>query len=133
MNKHSKRRPGVRRPATVDTKSPFHPDNLRIDTGEVRVVTPAKIKKRREHFIKLPMTWYEHLKGAHGQTYRVAWYLLYLHWKNNGAPIKLANGMLAMDGVSPQSKRRALRDLDHRKLVTVEWRQKKSPIVRVLV
>jgi hypothetical protein len=116
-----------------NTDNPFHPDNLRMDTGEVRVVTPVKIKRRREHFIKVPMTWYERLKGAHGQTYRVAWYLLYLHWKNNGEPIKLANGMLAMDGVPRESKRRALRNLECRGLVTVDWRSKKSPIVRVLV
>jgi hypothetical protein len=116
-----------------DANSPFHPDNLRIDTGEMRAVTPKKIRKRREHFVQVPMKWYEHLKGADGQTYRVALFLLYLYWKNNGDPIKLANGMLKIDGVSPQSKRRALRDLERRSLITVEWRPKKSPIVRLLV
>ena len=112
-----------------------HPKNIGLGpellSSEVWAVTPAKIKRRREHFAMLPMTWYERLKGADGQTYRVAWFLLYLHWKNNGGPIKLANGMLAMDGVPPQSKRRALRDLERRGLITVEWRPRKSPIVRL--
>ena len=44
----------------------------------------TKIRKRREHFVMLPMTWYERMRGADGQTYRVVWYLLYLHWKGNG-------------------------------------------------
>jgi hypothetical protein len=93
----------------------------------------TKMRKRREHFVMLPLTWYERMRGADGQTYRVAWYLLYLHWKGNGEPIKLANGMLAMDGVPPQTKRRALRDLERRGLITVEWQPRKSPIVRVLI
>jgi hypothetical protein len=110
-----------------DTKNPYH-----LDTGEVWV-EPEKLKRRRQHFIRLPLTWYERLKGAHGQTYRVALYVLYLHWKDGKGPIKLANGMLKIDGVSPQSKRRALRDLERRKLVTVDWRPKKSPLVQLLV
>lgn len=114
-----------------DTNHPRHPKNLAMDP-ELWVVVPAKIKKRREHFAMLPMTWYERMKGADGQTYRVAWFLLYLHWKNNGEPIKLANGMLARDGVPPESKRRALRDLEHRGLITVERRLKRSPVVRVM-
>ena len=120
-----------------DTNSPFHPKNIGLGPealgSEAWAVAPAKIKKRREHFAMLPMTWYERLKGAHGQTYRVALYVLYLHWKDGKGPIKLANGMLKIDGVSPQSKRRALRDLERRKLVTVDWRPKKSPIVQLLV
>jgi len=118
-----------------DTNGNFHPKNIGLGpellSSEVWAVMPAKIKRRREHFAMLPMTWYERLKGADGQTYRVAWFLLYLHWKNNGGPIKLANGMLVMDGVPPQSKRRALRDLERRGLITVEWRPRKSPIVRL--
>ena len=119
-----------------DTNSPFHPKNIGLGPEALRseawAVAPAKIKKRREHFAKLPMTWYERMEGAAGQTYRVAWHLLYVDWKNNGGPIKLANGMLAADGVPPQSKRRALRDLVRRGLITVEWRPRKSPIVRLV-
>jgi hypothetical protein len=127
MNKHTKRR--VRRYTSARTvaKNPYQ-----LDPNEVWVA-PTKIKERRKHFIMFPLVWYERLKGASGQTYRVALYLLYLHWKEGKDAIKLANGMLGMDGVSPQSKRRALRDLQHRKLVTVDWRLKKSPIVQVLV
>jgi len=116
-----------------EADSRFDPDRLRMDFGEVRAVVPEKIKKRREHFVKLPMTWYERLRGANGQTYRVAWFLLYQHWRNTGEPFKVPNGMLAIDGVPPRTKCRALRDLVRRDLICVEWRKKKSPIVRVVV
>jgi hypothetical protein len=112
--------------------SRFDPGKLRIDTGEVWAAVPKKIKKRRTQFAMLPMTWYERMAGASGQTCRVAWFLLYLHWKNNGDPIKLANGMLEMDGVSRHSKLRALRVLERRGLIAVDWQRKKSPIVRKL-
>jgi hypothetical protein len=94
-----------------------------------RRVTPKKIAKRRRHWVKFPLTWHEPLKGASGQTYRVALHLLYLHWKGKGEPIKLANGMLKEDGVSRYSKRRALVYLERRGVISVERRLSKSPIV----
>jgi len=121
-----------------NAKSPFHPDNLRMDVGEVRAIVPRKIKQRRLEFAMVPMTWYGRLSGASGHTWQVAVFLCYLDWKVNGKtppsglPIKLASGMLKYDGVSPTTKRRALRDLEHRGLVTVEWRLKRSPIVRLM-
>ena len=63
---------------------------------------PTRVKKRRKYFAMLPMQWYE----------------------------KLANGMLAYDGIGHDSKLRALRDLEQRGLVTVEWQDRKSPIVQ---
>jgi hypothetical protein len=124
-----------------DADNPFDPNKLRVDISEVRAVVPQvprKIKKRRLEFAMVPMTWYERLEGASGQTYRVAWYLCYLDWKVNGKtppsglPIKLASGMLKSDGVSHQSKCRALRDLERRGLITVEWWSRKSPVVRLM-
>jgi hypothetical protein len=111
----------------------FDLDRFRAGPDEVaeRLAVPRKIEKRREQFVRVPMTWYERLRGAHGQTYRVALYLLYLHWRARGDPVKLANGMLEIDGVPPTTKLRALRDLERRRLVTVEWRSRKSPIVQL--
>jgi hypothetical protein len=110
------------------------PFDLALTDDQVRVlnVVPRQIQKRRAHFISIPFAWLERLRGAHGQTYRLALLLLYRHWKDGGEPIKLANGMLAIDGMPPTSKKRALLDLECRGLVTVERRKKKSPIVRVL-
>jgi hypothetical protein len=90
---------------------------------------PAKIKKRRDQFVQVPWAWVEKLAGAHGSTYRVALHLLLQHWKRNGEPVKLSNGTLRIDGVSRQSKWRALVDLERRGLVTVGRRPSRSPIV----
>jgi hypothetical protein len=99
---------------------------------EKLAVVPRKIQKRREHFIRVPFNWWELLKNAPGQTYRVALYLLYLHWKGRGQPIKLANGMLQIDGISRYSKWRALRELETLGLISLECRPKRSPVVRVV-
>jgi hypothetical protein len=90
---------------------------------------PAKIRKRREKFIMFPLAWYEALNGAPATTYRVAIYLLHLHWKEGGGPIKLPNGMLRTDGVNRQAKWRALGDLERRGLITVERRPRRSPLI----
>jgi hypothetical protein len=111
---------------------------LRIDPATLAAAppVPAKIRKRRGQFVMLPMWWYEKLANpapASRCTCLVAWYVLHLHWKHHGEPFKLANGMLEYDGVSRYSKWRALKDLERRGLVTVDWREKKSPIVQVHV
>jgi hypothetical protein len=101
--------------------------------GRAAVRVPEKIRKRRGHFVKVPMAWVEKLEGAHGQTWRLAMFLLYTHWKDRGEPVKLSNGMLRIDGIPRTSKWRALRDLETRGLVAVQCRPRRSPIVRVLV
>ena len=60
------------------------------------------------------------LLRAHRDTYRDFW-----RWSD------VANGMLVYDGISHDSKYRALKDLERRGLITVEWRPKRSPIVHV--
>ena len=109
----------------------FRPDPDQVAEHLAAIPEPRKIVKRRKQFVQVPMTWYERLRGAHGQTYRVALHLLHLHWKAGGGPVRLANGMLAIDGVPATSKLRAIRDLERRRLVTVEWRSRKSPIVHL--
>jgi hypothetical protein len=111
----------------------FDLEKLRLPLGEKWAVVPLKIRKRRQHFVKVPWTWVERLDGASGKTYRVALCLLYQYWKNRGEPVKLANGMLGIDGVSRYSKWKALSDLEHRGLITVERRPRRSPIIRLTV
>ena len=94
-----------------------------------RAVVPGRIQRRRRHFISVPMAWFERLIGASGQTYRIALCLLYLDWRGSGEPIQLANGLLQIDGVSRQSKWRALADLEHRGLITIERRPRRSPMI----
>ena len=100
---------------------------------ERRAVIPRALQRRRRHFISVPMVWFERLAGASGQTYRVALCLLYLGWRARGEPIQLANGLLQVDDVSRHSKWRALGELERRKLIAIERRPRRSPIVRLLL
>jgi len=110
-------------------------NKLRIDPAKLAAShVPAKIGKRREQFVKLPMWWYEKLANPIPEsrcTCLVAIYLLHLNWKGGGKPFKLANGMLKYDGVSHDTKLRALKDLERRGLISVEWQERKSPIIHV--
>lgn len=118
----------------MSRRDPINVDEFFLSDAQVQerlAATPRKIAKRRQQFIMVPWVWVERLVNATGQTYRVALILLYLHWKGKGAPIKLANGMLKLDGVSARSKWRALRELEKLGLITVECRPKRSPIIRV--
>jgi hypothetical protein len=113
---------------------PFDIKALRIDPAMLaKPHIPAKIRKRRDQFVMLPMQWYEKLKNPlpTGLTCLVAWYLLHLHWKNHGKPFKLPNGMLEYDGISRQSKWRALKDLERRQLIAIERRRSRSPIIHM--
>lgn len=106
-------------------------DSLRLEPDHLHTITPRKIKKRREHFIRTPFGWLERLDGAAGKTYALALHLCYLHWRNKGKPFTLANGMLKMDGISRASKWRGLAELERRGLITVEHRDRKSPVITV--
>ena len=108
-----------------DKSNPLDLNNLRYQHGDVQwAVVPKKIRKRRQHHIQVPWYWYEMLDGAAGQTYRLALSHLYRHWLSRREPVKLANGMLRIDGISRQSKWRALEDLERRGLILIERRPK---------
>jgi hypothetical protein len=113
----------------------FEIDALRIDPSDP-TLKPASGRagdhKARRYFVKVPVTWVQNLAGAPGQTYALALHILFQHFRERGAAITLANRTIERDGIPGQSKRRALRDLERRGLVRVDWRPNKSPIVRVL-
>ena len=113
----------------------FDITKLRLDQAAFTAPpVPSKIRKRREQFVMVPMRWYENLAKpvpTSRCTCLVALYVLHLHWKSRGKPFKLANGMLVYDGISHDSKYRALKDLERRGLITVEWGPKRSPIIHV--
>jgi hypothetical protein len=96
-------------------------------------VTPRKIAKRREQFTMFPETWVERLADArHIATYRVALELLHLHWRRKGEPVELPNGWLSNHrGVSKDQKARALGELERRRLITVERRGRRTPLVQL--
>jgi hypothetical protein len=118
-----------------DKSDPLDLDNLRYQPGDAQwAAVPKKIRQRRQQFVQVPWTWLERLaQSKSANTYRVAITLLFLHWKANGDPVKLANGMLGMDGVSRFAKHRALAELEQFGLITINRRQRKSPIVTLIL
>lgn len=110
----------------------FDIENLRLSPDQLHTVTPKKILKRREHFICVPFSWLERLNGASGKAHSLALHLLHRHWKAKGRPFTVANGMLEIDGISRATKWRGLAELERRGLITIEHRDRKSPVITVL-
>jgi hypothetical protein len=118
---------------------PFDPANLQLSPEQLETITatkcvgtPIKIQKRRKNFIMFPMWWYEKLQTCKSaKTVLLAVYLLHLDWKHKAKPFTLANGMLEYDGISRQSKWRALRTLERLGLIVVECRNNKSPVIYI--
>jgi hypothetical protein len=119
----------------MTSDDPFDLKKLRVDPADGEIVrlvkVPTKIRKRRQRFIKVPWIWFEKLASESGQTYRVALYLMYRHWKCGGKPVKLPNKSLVVEGVSRQSKWRALARLQALDLIRIEHRPSRSPIVHL--
>jgi hypothetical protein len=119
---------------------PFDPENLRLQYGtrvsqkatRSMVVVPAKLKKRREQFALVPMSLWEKLNDAPEQTLRLIVYLIHMYWQGEYKPVELANEIMETNGVPPESKRRALRDLESRAVISVQWPSRKTPVVRFI-
>jgi hypothetical protein len=103
-----------------------------------KVVTPtiARLtakRRRRQKFIMVPWPWFERLKPSRrGSTYRVAMFLLHLHWRNGGQPIKLSNVVLEEVGIGRRSKWNAIRELEQLGLIQVERQHRRSPVITLV-
>jgi hypothetical protein len=103
---------------------------LRVAFGRERLVDRLDhpiLKKLRGGFETLAIA-----PIATGSTYHIAGHLWRLDWKHHGKPFKLPNAALAYDGISRQTKWRALRDLERRGLIRIECRDSKSPIIHLV-
>jgi hypothetical protein len=92
----------------------------------------AKILKRRQHFVQVPLVWLERLRGASGKTFEIALHLQYLDWTHHGCPFTLAHGMLGIDGIPRGSKWRLLLELERRGIILIERRNGKSPRITMI-
>jgi hypothetical protein len=86
--------------------------------------------KANRYFVKVPLAWIEKLEGACGRTYFLALRILFLHFRERGGSIVLSNRRA---GMPRQSKHHALRDLEGRGLIAVQWRGRRAPTVEVLI
>jgi len=92
---------------------------------------PRKAPKWKKHFIRVPWSWVERLRDAHHVcTWKLAMYLLYEDWRNGGQAIVLSNS--AVEGVKRQRKWDGLCELEQLRLIRIERRPRKSPLVTVL-
>ena len=101
---------------------------------------PAPVQKHarsRKRHTKFPGVWEDVLAKARvsGATYTVAIVLLYEAWRlasRGYKPIvKVSDVMMKRVRVGERGKRNALRKLEHLRLVEVEWRANRNPLVTV--
>jgi len=119
------------------TEDDFDVERLRLRPEDIAAYVgnagAAAAARRQDRFIIVPMAWSDRLKDArHVNTYKLAVYLLYQHWRT-GKRIAVTNVALANTGIpNPRSKWRALCDLERLGLVEIERRARKSPRVTLL-
>jgi hypothetical protein len=109
-------------------QDPFDLGQLRIDPE--RVAKPAKPKKWRRQFVRVPWAWVECLqKAKRVSTYRLALVLVYEHWRTGGRPVALSNVFAHAEGLSRRSKWRAIAELESLGLIRVTRHQRRAPRV----
>jgi hypothetical protein len=113
----------------------FDVEDFKLKSEAVRerpVGVPKRVQKRSRKFVMVPRSWVDAITAtSRDKTFAVVWHLLYEHWRQGGGPIKVPNGMLGVDGVGRSAKGRVLNMLERSGLISIERRDKKSPIVTV--
>ena len=99
---------------------------------ERTVGMPQRIKKRHQIFVQVPLILVDKMvRHSRDKTFAVLCHLLHEDWKQGGGPIKVPNGFLKRLGVGRGAKSRALRKLERLAIVSVERKDRKSPIVTI--
>lgn len=90
--------------------------------------------RKAETFVKVPLWWFEQVTRAtrSPQTFVCVW-LLHLAWKVKSLTFPVPNGQLGKHGADRQAKRRALASLEAAGLITVNRRDRKNPIVTLVL
>jgi hypothetical protein len=100
---------------------------------EVEVIYPASRptrRRRKDTFVQVPLMRAASMAKATKTTKAMVWLVvLYEWWANKGRPFTLSNKKLAGYGVTHDTKRRALRELEAAGLITVEQNGKRAPVV----
>ena len=107
---------------------PWHVRRLR----ELKARAPAK-RKPVEPFVKVPLWWIRQAaKATNTNKALICVELLYAAWKAKRSTFPLPNGRLRELGISRETKRRALRDLERAGLIVVERPLRKTPVVTLV-
>jgi hypothetical protein len=96
-------------------------------------------RRQKRTFRMLPELWAVKLQDAiHIATLKLTNHLLACDWNQygtpfeEGEPIKLTNGWLADNQISPRAKWRALQELETLGLIRVEHRPRRSPLITLI-
>jgi hypothetical protein len=111
-----------------------HLRNLARNKAEAK--TAAHTRRRRDLYAQVPLCWAErvtNIRGASAKTLFVGIWLLHLSWKARSLTFSVPNGQLGARGVSRKAKYRALQQLEAAGLITVERRNRKPPLVTLVL
>jgi hypothetical protein len=101
--------------------------------GRSRARAAGKVNLKKETFVKVPLWWIE--RAAHAtrapQAFVCVW-LLHLAWKTKSTTFPLPNGLLEARGVERHTKYRALAALEAAGMITVDRRDRKTPIINIV-
>jgi hypothetical protein len=105
-----------------------------MQRAAVELPPQRRSKARKETFVKVPLWWFAQVTRATRslQTFVCVW-LLHLAWKAKSLTFPVPNGQLGKHGADRQAKRRALASLEAAGLITVNRRDRKNPIVTLVV
>jgi hypothetical protein len=94
-----------------------------------------KIPKRSNAFVKVPLGLaLAAAKATPTSKGLLVWLLIvYRCWKEHQLTVTVTNEMVRKFGINRKAKTRALRNLERGGLITVEWRERKTPIVTLVV
>jgi DNA-binding transcriptional ArsR family regulator len=110
-------------------------DDLKLPPEMVRercVGVPKRIKKRHQQFVRVPLALVDKIaRNLREKTFVVLCHLLHEDWRQGGGRIKVPNRFLERIGVGPDAKSRALKKLESLGIISVERRDRKSPIVTI--
>jgi hypothetical protein len=118
---------------------PFDMEKLRLRSEDMKAYADKAAPRsahrseprKKDWWIKVPRWWATELEAArYASTFKVAHRLLRQHWRGGGRRITLTN--TSLPGITRLQKWRALHELERLKLIEVERRRRKSPLVTLL-
>jgi hypothetical protein len=116
----------------VSTNYPALRFMLRVHGKAGPKFTGQKGLRRQHGYTVFPWSWEHKLMLArHRATFALALYILRRDFETNREPFKVSNVAAAQYGVDRKRKNDALRELEALGLIYVQWRSRKTPIVRL--
>jgi hypothetical protein len=100
--------------------------------AELHAAAPVK-RRKVKLFVKVPLTTAGRVAAALGGKQMLVWiWILHRSWKTQTPVVVVTNTALRKYGVDRRTKYLALKELEAIGEITVEWRAKKNPVVRLI-